>query len=862
MTKFHRFTFLVVAAAACAFGDAAGFRPGPRAGRVLVVANAADPVSLEIARHYMATRNLPPPNLLRIPFDNPVNLAPEQLASHLIEPVNARLREIKSPVDFIALMRGVPYRVAGVSVPAALMFRGVGNIQPVHPYYGRETALDGAIPVGGFALQLPTLISGYTLEDTVALIGRSAVLYPSPMAAGTFYLCEGNGPRGSRKPQIDQGLALLRQIGARGEKVAGANLDKRLDVMGQFTGDTRLHLDGNRYLPGSIIDNMTSFGGFLFDAKGHDSLLTFVTHGACGAYGTVAEPTNSWARWPNLTMPARYAAGFTLAESYYQTIQDLKFGVIVGDPLMAPFALPARMQVETSVDARRDGLGAVARIRATEGKAGDGISSIEVWLDDMLAVHKWQPMFAPETSCTMRIKAGDQVLAEKTVRVAVAAEPLGAVLHALAGNVGTIGKVTLGGNHGGKLLFFLAPATDDKGRIVPLQCELAITAADRQPTITMASTAARPLVARCAVIDLGSAAPMPGDRISVTIGRQTRSAQALADDTLEEMVEKMVKYLGDMPPLTQGGTHAVQVRRIPGDPKRFQILLIPKNIGSRDEFPVGVAVRRVGGSQFAAGVEQDNRWQHVAIGGLAEAVVDPRVPVADADFSVEIPRSLLCPGSHWITCVARTPAGAETIAISEFFVAPEKTGAFSARFSGSTFDPGEPLTVYMNHGPALDAAFPKLVVDGMVVCAWPPGVPVAEMALRAPLVSPGTHQVWIEWEQHDGVPPATATRKPLARSARQTIVVRHPMAAGVKINPATITPDVKTVRISGPYLHEAVRVVTERQQLAVSRDRRDPLYWNLDVSRLEPGVHEISILGNAETDLAESADTPISVIRR
>jgi uncharacterized protein (TIGR03790 family) len=372
---------------------------------VLVIANSADPASLELAWEYMKGRSIPPANLLRIPFQGNVNISPKEFHRRLVTPLERRLNELPEPVDYVVLMRGVPYRVDKVSVPTALMFRGPGRIRPYHPYYQRQIPFDGSIPMSGVRMQLPTIISGYNYEETRQLIENAREHYPSPGAAGTFFLCTGKGPRGSRAPQIDGAIAALEKLGAVAEKVQGADVRNRLDIIGQFTGAPRLALRGNRYLPGSIIDNMTSFGGYLFDPKGQMSVLTFVKHGACGAYGTVAEPTNSWSRWADFSLPARYASGFNLAESYYQTVRDFTYGLVVGDPLMAPFSQPAAVELAapaTFAPGAKFGV----RVRAREGREGEGLSSIEVWLDDMARDLRCTPVLTQGTACTLRVRAG------------------------------------------------------------------------------------------------------------------------------------------------------------------------------------------------------------------------------------------------------------------------------------------------------------------------------------------------------------------------------------------------------------------------------------------------------------------------
>jgi hypothetical protein len=70
-------------------------------------------------------------------------------------------------------------------------------------------------------------------------------------------------------------------------------------------------------------------------------LLAFINANASGSYGTVVEPCNYLEKFP---APQNYfyqARGFSLAECYYQSVANPYQGLVVGEPLSAPFARPA-----------------------------------------------------------------------------------------------------------------------------------------------------------------------------------------------------------------------------------------------------------------------------------------------------------------------------------------------------------------------------------------------------------------------------------------------------------------------------------------------------------------------------------------
>ncbi len=85
---------------------------------------------------------------------------------------------------------------------------------------------------------------------------------------------------------------------------------------------------------------LTSFGGYIFEDSGQTPLLAFLEAGACGSYGTVVEPCNYTYKFPDPMVYFYQNRGFCLAEAYYQSLANPYQGLIVGEPLSAPFARP------------------------------------------------------------------------------------------------------------------------------------------------------------------------------------------------------------------------------------------------------------------------------------------------------------------------------------------------------------------------------------------------------------------------------------------------------------------------------------------------------------------------------------------
>jgi len=108
-----------------------------------------------------------------------------------------------------------------------------------------------------------------------------------------------------------------------------------------LTGLANLSLPANAFVPGAFGDSLTSFAGGLFgNNNGQTDLMAFLSAGAAGSYGTVTEPCNWPQKFPNPIDYFYQYRGFCLAEAYYQSVQNPFEGLLVGEPLSAPFARP------------------------------------------------------------------------------------------------------------------------------------------------------------------------------------------------------------------------------------------------------------------------------------------------------------------------------------------------------------------------------------------------------------------------------------------------------------------------------------------------------------------------------------------
>jgi uncharacterized protein (TIGR03790 family) len=91
------------------------------------------------------------------------------------------------------------------------------------------------------------------------------------------------------------------------------------------------------FMPGALADHLTSSGGDLY-GKGQMSVLHWLDAGATASYGTVSEPCNYWQKFPNPTLLLKwYSQGATAVEAYWKSVAWPGQGLLVGEPLAAPY---------------------------------------------------------------------------------------------------------------------------------------------------------------------------------------------------------------------------------------------------------------------------------------------------------------------------------------------------------------------------------------------------------------------------------------------------------------------------------------------------------------------------------------------
>ncbi|MFN7678635.1 MAG: TIGR03790 family protein [Cyanobacteriota bacterium] len=312
-----------------------------------LVINAADPLSEAIGSRYIRSRHMKPAQVIRVRFPPGQTSLSAAAFRGLYEQVR---RQSPPQTQGYVLAWAAPWRVDCVSITSAFAFgrirascRDTCRTTPLNPYYARG---DVRRPWTTLGLRPSILLAATTPEAGRDLIARG-VAADGTAPPGTAYLLNtSDGPRNRRAAAY---LDLL-ETAAPGFQVRllrGDGLRGARDVMLYATGVKVVpDLTSNHFRPGAIGDHLTSFGGMLTGpsgtaadgGNGQMSALRWLEAGATGSYGTVVEPCNHPAKFPNPgLLLSYYRRGDTLLESYWRSVAMPEQGVFIGEPLARPW---------------------------------------------------------------------------------------------------------------------------------------------------------------------------------------------------------------------------------------------------------------------------------------------------------------------------------------------------------------------------------------------------------------------------------------------------------------------------------------------------------------------------------------------
>jgi uncharacterized protein (TIGR03790 family) len=360
-------------------------RGGGSGFNVMVVVNQNSTNSVELGNYFCEKRGVPPQNLLRISWPGAnTSWAYSDFTNYLLNPILGLItsQQLTNQIDYVVLSMDIPFEVtqtgasSGDNTTTAALFYGFKPDLPAPfdytPYGAASCNLpfastnSYAVSEGAFRQSKPStattnsflavmitasslaqakgiidqgVASDNTLPTQTVILGHSS----DPVRDIRYFPLESmtvSGP--ATIPDTYDGAIFNTQL--RGNySMIQTNMDPPLtfsNALGYENGHYQFTITPNAFVPGAMADSLTSYGGKIFGPNDHTTLLALINAGASGAYGTVIEPCNYMEKFPS---PQNYffqSRGFSLAECYYQSVTNPYQGLVVGEPLAAPFARP------------------------------------------------------------------------------------------------------------------------------------------------------------------------------------------------------------------------------------------------------------------------------------------------------------------------------------------------------------------------------------------------------------------------------------------------------------------------------------------------------------------------------------------
>jgi len=332
---------------------------------VAVVVNQNSTNSVQLGNYYCERRGVPPQNLLRINWTGGNGMWNRaNFETNLLNPLTAMLasRSLTNQVDYVVLSMDIPYQVIdtnGMNATTAALFYGFkpdgcsNNCPAGYPSCNLPDASSNAYAASeGIFRQTPpiaassnswlvTMLTSSNLAQAQAIIDRGVASDSTFPAQMTWLAKTSDTARNVRYVEFDNTIFDERVTGD--FAVLRTNLDSPYgltNLLGYQTGLYGFTILTNTFVPGAIADSLTSYAGIIFGNNDQTTLLVFLNAGASGSYGTVVEPCNWPQKFPSPQDYFYQARGFTLAECYYLSLANPYQGLIVGEPLAAPFARP------------------------------------------------------------------------------------------------------------------------------------------------------------------------------------------------------------------------------------------------------------------------------------------------------------------------------------------------------------------------------------------------------------------------------------------------------------------------------------------------------------------------------------------
>jgi uncharacterized protein (TIGR03790 family) len=318
-----------------------------RAADIGLVINTADPYSVAVGAHYAKRRGLRPEQVLRVSIPAVPSLAledferlREQIAAHFGPATQA-----------LALAWAAPWAVGCNSITgalaagfdAALCANSCGPPTRASRYFNSASAR----PFSDHGFRPSMLLAARDVDGAKALIDRgvaadSALARRGRPNVNVLLLTTGDVHRGVRQ-WLYPPAGPVPAVGIEVKVQNAGHWSAVPRVWIVTTGSQTVEFDPPpQWAPGGLGDHLTSLGGALSLASGHTTAVDWIASGATASHGAVSEPCNHLQKFPHpQVLLLHYLQGSTAIEAYWKSVAWPQQSLFVGEPLAAPFAVPA-----------------------------------------------------------------------------------------------------------------------------------------------------------------------------------------------------------------------------------------------------------------------------------------------------------------------------------------------------------------------------------------------------------------------------------------------------------------------------------------------------------------------------------------
>ncbi len=173
----------------------------------------------------------------------------------------------------------------------------------------------------------------------------------------------------TREPNFAMAISKLQTRGMKARIITQDLPPRGEECSGVMLGTPQFswNQSGSKLLPGSIADNLTSFGGAMTTSD-QTKATELIRFGAAASSGAVTEPYSIQNKFPHPMIHVHYVDGLTVAEAFYSSVLCPYQLLIIGDPLCQPYCNPPRFTIESKSDAVLDKQPWMATLQVDESK--------------------------------------------------------------------------------------------------------------------------------------------------------------------------------------------------------------------------------------------------------------------------------------------------------------------------------------------------------------------------------------------------------------------------------------------------------------------------------------------------------------